>query len=171
MPRRAGRSAAGSGRAPGKVGRAGAGGCGGEGGHGHPPRSSRGALGAGSAPRRHAEPGECPRSPRGGGLRPGAERRPAGRERGLGAGERASAGPEPRRWGGPAGPSPARRRRPWRVSLRRTREAAACGKLAGARSPAPRGGPSRPAALVSNYRAGRPERRCPCCTLNLLSRE
>lgn len=119
-----------------------------------------GALGAGSAPGATRSWASVPASLGAAACDP--ERRasgsggggPRGESEASGPGSGRRPGPEPRRSGAPAGPSTARRR-PWRVSLRRTREAAACGKLAGARSPAPRGGRSRPAALVSNYRADR----------------
>lgn len=152
MPSRAGRSARGLGS-----GRGGdAGGRGGEGGHRRPSPVLSGVLGGRLRPRRHAELAESPfssplgRRPatRSGAAAPRGGSEASGRVGGAGGGQ-ARCAPL---WRTPGDRARCAVPRPGRCCCRRaggrTREAAAaCGKLAGARS--------RPAALSSNYRADR----------------
>lgn len=160
MPSRAGRSARGLGS-----GRGGdAGGRGGEGGHRRPSPVLSGVLGGRLRPRRHAELAESPfSSPWGGGLRPGAERRPRGegaRPRGSG-GERAAARPDARRSGGPRGTEHGAR------SL--SREGVAAGGRADAGGGGGLwevGGSAEPARCPQFKLPRRPQRGCPGCTLN-----
>lgn len=135
-----------------------------EGGHRRPPASSRGPSGR-LRPRRHAGLRESPPAPRGAAAcDPERSGGPRGESEAWGPGSRGAGGGQAQsRAAGEDSRGRARRAAaPGGCRCGGRGEAAACGKLAGARSPAPRGGRSRPAALVSNYCADGPERRCPC---------
>lgn len=192
MPRRAGRPAAGSGRAPGKVGRAGArGGCGGEGGHGHPPP---GPLGGPSGPApppppaprgaRRASPLPLGRRPatRSGAAARGERARPRGRGAGRRPGPSRAAGEDPRGRARRAAAAPGGcrcggrgRRRPagsWREHGAQPRVAARAGPLPWFQTTAPAGAPLPllHAQLAERRMTARPGSWCRGCPVELFSK-